>query len=296
MCILKKDGTLLASYSTKPGAWKDGKNANKYQRRTFEYTGDGTGSVRIHLRPFTLHSGRFGGAVDDLTISKVASGRTVFVESFDKLQQRNAPGSQAHTRRPVYFGATSDRWKISGLNSIHAVEHSRGNFALQLFSGLGGSVMIEAQTADEKRLQAKIDAIDRQLKSMPSGIQQVHSVVSRNPGVMRVLVRGDVTRPSDEVAPGGIEAVKSVPSSFGVDNSASDAERRRALASWITHRDNGPFHRVAVNRVWHYHFGRGIVSSPSDIGFNGARPSHPPIVGLVGVLVPRKRLFAEEAP
>ena len=33
-----------------------------------------------------------------------------------------------------------------------------------------------------------------------------------------------------------------------------------------------------VNRVWHYHFGRGIVATPNDFGFNGERPTHPELL------------------
>ena len=276
--ILRKDGSVLASHSSTPGAWKSGKNANNYQLRTFDYTGDGTGQIRVHLRPFPLHTGRFGGALDDLKIVDVASGETLFEESFDQLRQRHAPGSQAHTGRPVYFLGTSDRWEHSGIHSIHAVEHASGNFALQLFSGQGEVIVEGARTPAEKKLRTEIDALERKLSSLPAGTQSVYSVVPSRPGVTRVLLRGDVTSPTEEVAPGGIKAVKGVRATFDIDKASSDAERRRALADWISHRNNGLFHRVVVNRVWHYHFGQGIITSPSDFGFNGGRPSHPELL------------------
>jgi hypothetical protein len=55
-------------------------------------------------------------------------------------------------------------------------------------------------------------------------------------------------------------------------------ERRRALADWIADRANPLPARVMVNRVWHYHCGRGLVRTPSDFGFNGDRPSHPELL------------------
>lgn len=57
--------------------------------------------------------------------------------------------------------------------------------------------------------------------------------------------------------------------------------RRRALANWMTDVDNGSgalLARVIVNRLWQHHFGRGIVSTPSDFGTQGDRPSHPELL------------------
>lgn len=53
---------------------------------------------------------------------------------------------------------------------------------------------------------------------------------------------------------------------------------RLAVADWLTDADQGAGHllaRVMVNRLWHYHFGRGIVATPSDFGTRGEKPSHP---------------------
>ena len=54
--------------------------------------------------------------------------------------------------------------------------------------------------------------------------------------------------------------------------------RRTALANWITRPDNQLTTRTIVNRVWHYHFGRGIVATPNDLGKLGELPSHPELL------------------
>ncbi|MDA0842148.1 MAG: DUF1549 and DUF1553 domain-containing protein, partial [Planctomycetota bacterium] len=57
--------------------------------------------------------------------------------------------------------------------------------------------------------------------------------------------------------------------------------RRSSLANWITDVENGAGNllaRVMVNRLWHHHFGRGIVGTPNDFGFQGERPSHPELL------------------
>jgi hypothetical protein len=64
---------------------------------------------------------------------------------------------------------------------------------------------------------------------------------------------------------------------FG-DASLPEGERRRKMADWITHPQNPLTRRVLVNRLWHHHFGRGIVSTPSDFGYGGDRPSHPELL------------------
>jgi hypothetical protein len=65
--------------------------------------------------------------------------------------------------------------------------------------------------------------------------------------------------------------------------------RRKALAAWITDPQEGAgalLARVIVNRLWQHHFGRGIVATPSDFGFQGDRPSHPELLDwLAGELI-----------
>ena len=96
--------------------------------------------------------------------------------------------------------------------------------------------------------------------------------------VTRLLVRGQVTDPSEVIAPGGCSALIGKIADFGLPPEAPDAERRKKLAEWLTHATNPLFTRVMVNRIWHYHFGTGIVETPNDFGFNGGRPSHPELL------------------
>jgi Protein of unknown function (DUF1553)/Protein of unknown function (DUF1549)/Planctomycete cytochrome C len=60
--------------------------------------------------------------------------------------------------------------------------------------------------------------------------------------------------------------------------SGGSSGRRRALAEWISSPDNPLTARVMVNRIWHWHFGRGIVPTPSNFGKMGIKPSHPELL------------------
>ena len=71
------------------------------------------------------------------------------------------------------------------------------------------------------------------------------------------------------------------PSSRRSKAGGKSTSRRASLANWITDVDQGAgalLARVIVNRLWHHHFGRGIVSTPSDFGLQGDRPTHPELL------------------
>jgi hypothetical protein len=91
------------------------------------------------------------------------------------------------------------------------------------------------------------------------------------PVATHILLRGSPENPRDEVAPAG-------PASLGGDlGLASDVpgpKRRAAFANWLASPDNPLTARVMANRIWHHVFGTGLVSTTSDFGNAGAKPSH----------------------
>lgn len=89
------------------------------------------------------------------------------------------------------------------------------------------------------------------------------------------LHRGDPTQRRERIAPGAIAAFGA---KVALPASASEQQRRLALAKWIADPAHPLTARVAVNRLWQHHFGEGIVSTPSDFGVNGGRPSHPELL------------------
>ncbi|MDR3635561.1 MAG: DUF1553 domain-containing protein, partial [Isosphaeraceae bacterium] len=98
------------------------------------------------------------------------------------------------------------------------------------------------------------------------------------PPATHVLSRGDVEKPAALVAAGALSAVKAPSADLGLAPDAPEGLRRRKLAEWVVHPDNPLTPRVIVNRVWHYHFGTGLVATPNDFGTNGEKPSHPELL------------------
>ena len=89
---------------------------------------------------------------------------------------------------------------------------------------------------------------------------------------------GDPEKKGPDVAPASLSVLDQVVPSYQLADDAPEASRRQKLAQWITHAENPLTPRVLANRIWHYHFGRGIVATPSDLGYNGGRPSHPQLL------------------
>jgi hypothetical protein len=100
---------------------------------------------------------------------------------------------------------------------------------------------------------------------------------SPNPPPTHLLLRGKAARPGPRVEP-GVPAVLVKAQPPFPPSGKSTSLRRLTLARWIASADNPLTARVIVNRVWHYHFGEGLVRTPSDFGFMGQPPMHPALL------------------
>ena len=87
-----------------------------------------------------------------------------------------------------------------------------------------------------------------------------------------------MSKPGELVGPGTLSCVPGLISEFQVADSRDEGARRAALAKWITDPRNVLTWRSLVNRVWHYHFGLGLVDTPNDFGHMGSHPSHPELL------------------
>lgn len=149
----------------------------------------------------------------------------------------------------------------------------------------------ESQWKDLTR-RVLVQKLDLQIAGLPKP-QMVYAATTdfetigsfkpaKGPRQVHMLVRGDVTRPADEAVPSVLSCVKG-PAPLTIANSKEEGQRRAALAKWLTDRENLLTWRSIVNRVWHYHFGRGIVNTPNDFGHMGASPTHPELLDWLAV-------------
>jgi hypothetical protein len=104
-----------------------------------------------------------------------------------------------------------------------------------------------------------------------------------------VLVRGNAAVKGAKVEPGFLQVLTAAPPTIpAAPEGATTSGRRRVLADWLVGPSNPLTSRVTANRLWQYHFGRGIVRSPNNFGTQGDPPTHPELLDwLASELVER---------
>ena len=145
------------------------------------------------------------------------------------------------------------------------------------------SEIIASLSSEEQLEREQLQFEREQLQSQQARYNEstVYAVAPRPPEKSHLLLRGNPAQKDEVVAAGGVASLVGVDANFELPADAPDAERRQKLAAWITDRQNPLFARVLVNRLWHYHFGVGLVDTPNDLGFNGGRPTHPELLNYL---------------
>ncbi len=154
--------------------------------------------------------------------------------------------------------------------------------------------LLDASTRDQlEGLETRLEQIDEAFDQLPKP-EWVYTAANYfkthgnhtpawQPRPVHLLARGSVEAPGKRMSPGTVSAVSDLPARFELPDGAAEGQRRLALAKWITNPANPLAWRSIVNRVWHYHFGRGLVDSPNDFGKMGGLPTHPELLDWLAV-------------
>lgn len=103
--------------------------------------------------------------------------------------------------------------------------------------------------------------------------------IGSQPRPTYLLTRGNPHAEGERIQPGFPEVLGAAQATPEPSAHAGTSGRRTQLARWITDPKSQPLTaRVTANRLWQYHFGRGIVSTPNDFGFQGSPPTHPELL------------------
>lgn len=193
------------------------------------------------------------------------------------------------------------------LRQLHGRQHTMGRPRLSLTTSplplpLDASSLPQAVAAaiavpaDQRTNQHKADLAvyylikkcDGDLESLPPQ-QLVYAGTNRfqpdgsfkpaeKPRTVHLLKRGDIHQPLSEAHPAALAFLQQLPEKLSIAELENEGQRRAALARWISDERNALAWRSITNRVWHYHFGRGLVETPNDFGKMGSPPTHPQLL------------------
>ncbi len=198
---------------------------------------------------------------ENITIDHVVWGRDREQKFSDRLALDYRIEVSTGTNEWALVASSADRQPYVAKRKPQSVYHTAGLNA-------------EAQT-QLKQLIAQHHQLEAHLKETGGGAMVYAGRFEEKPQPTYLLHRGDPMTPREAVLPG---AIAELPGKFEVSDMTSDQQRRLALAKWIVAPENPLTARVMVNRLWQYHFGEGLVSTSSDFGINGARPSNPELL------------------
>jgi Protein of unknown function (DUF1553)/Protein of unknown function (DUF1549)/Concanavalin A-like lectin/glucanases superfamily/Planctomycete cytochrome C len=290
------DGTYFDSLvfaEKEPGQWLAGSN---FFARTQSFDGPKEEQAKdrpVHLAITYASDGTITGYRDGLPYGKPykSSGPLVF----------QAKNSQ------IVFGL---RHGPSGGNKHLAGAIERANFYDRALSPeeVAASAGVASRHIGEEELAGRLkppqrylrnkllaEIVDASQKLSAASDPKVFACTPQQPAEpTHLLLRGNPLAKGEPIAPAGLSALAGSGSEFGLAPDAPEADRRKRMAQWIASEQNPLFARTIVNRVWQYHFGRGLVDTTSDIGFSGGTPTHPELLDWLASELIRQKWSLKE--
>ena len=203
-------------------------------------------------------------------------------ETVDRITFRNAKGGDINDEKSR--GATPCEYEVqvsADGREWRTVASSEGREPWTLAHGverLRRTILTPEERRQLTDLASRLGAVERDLKAVPP-LREVFAGKFAQPAEPTFVHKGgDPLKPGEPVVPASPAVLAHAVVGYALPADAPEGERRLALARWITRDDNPLPLRVLANRVWQYHFGTGLVDTPSDFGFLGGVPSHPALL------------------
>jgi len=181
-------------------------------------------------------------------------------------------------------GRTAQLWEIADQFQALGAGGGRGGRGAGAAGAAGAGGAPAGAAAPPPRSpedEQKLKALEQRVLGMFRNIRPgpfapgIHDIGRESPTKAYLPARNG--KPPEPVPPGFLTALGGgrVPEP---PIEATTSGGRTALANWIATKDNPLFARVMVNRIWHFHFGRGLIATPSDLGHRAGLPSHPELL------------------
>lgn len=246
-------------------------------------------SPMTHPAPAGAH-----GRYVRLTATRLAPRQNDFIAAMAEMRVLDAAGKNMAAGKPARASSSIEaapRWAVAHITdgAWYGGDPATRDVQDAVASRLNTlrATQIPAELREKiSETEKELTAAERDRKALPAPSMvyagTVHSGSgaftgtgpSGKPRPIHLLKRGNIQQPQEEVQPAGIAAFNHAPDLFKLKPGHAEGERRLALARWIAHDDNPLFWRVIVNRVWRWHFGRGLVETPNDLGRMGDLPEH----------------------
>ena len=250
------DNLALASLGTKATSSGNYSETGKHQ---LKHVNDGVyGNSRSWI------SNEFGGGwvqlelPEETIINKIIWGRDRDEQFRDRLS----------VKYEISISSDGEKWEtIASSNDRipYGAPHDELNLLVSHIPDQDREELI-SKTKNLRSLEQRYDQLRK-----PS---MVYAGTFTSPTATHLLHRGDPEQPKHEVKP----RTPSIFDGIELKSDSSEATRRLMLADWIASEENPLTARVIANRVWQFHFGTGLVNTPSDFGMNGSKPSHPKLL------------------